>query len=548
MSVSEEQLREWMSSKEGEHFEFKEAKNNFHFEELVKYCVALANEGGGKVVLGVSDRRPRQVVGSQAFLQPERTRKGLIERLHLGVDFDEVSHPNGRVLVFHVPGRPVGTPIQDKGICWTREGDSLVPMSEDRLRQVFAESGHDFSVDVCPGATFADLDRAAIDDFRKRWIAKSGNRGLTTLSDGQLLADAEATVGGQLTYAALILFGTHKALGRHLARAEVTFEYRSSDASGPAQARKEYRQGFFSYYDDLWNTINLRNDLQHYQDGLFVLDIPTFAERPIREAILNAVSHRDYQLGGNVFVRQYPRRIEITSPGGLPFSISLDNILDRQSPRNRRIADIFTKCGLVERSGQGMNLMFEEAIKQSKPIPDFTGTDPYQVALTLHGTVQDPNFIRFLEQVGQEQVARFSTQDFLILDLVHRDQKIPEQYRERVSYLLEQGAIEQAARGRYLLSRKFYRFIKRKGVYTRKKGLDRATNKALLLQHIKDNRKEGSPLQDLLEVLPSLSRGQVQTLLRELRKEGQVHSVGTTKAGRWFPGPGPEERTSESTE
>jgi ATP-dependent DNA helicase RecG len=536
MSVPEQLLREWMDSKEGEHFEFKQAKNRYDFDELVQYCVALANEGGGKVLLGVTDKRPRQIVGSQAFDQPERTRSGLIDRLRLRIDFDEIATPAGRVLAFHVPPRPVGTPIEDKGIYWVRDADRLVPMPADRLRQAFAESGRDFTAEVCPDATLSDLDAAAVADFRRRWIAKSGNAALARLSDEQLLADAEALDQGRPTYAALVLFGTRAVLGRRLAQAEVTFEYRSSDASGPAQARKEYRQGFFSYYDDLWNTINLRNDLQHYQDGLFVLDIPTFAERPVREAILNAVSHRDYQLGGNVFVRQYPRRIEIVSPGGLPHTITLDNILDRQSPRNRRIADLFTKCGLVERSGQGMNLIYEESIRQSKPIPDFTNTDAYQVAITLHGTVQDPQFIRFLERVGRERLARFSTQDFLILDWINRDQPVPVAYQSRVPYLLEQGIVERAGRGKCMLSRQFYRFVRKKGMYTRKKGLDRETNKALLLKHIEDNRDEGSPLQELLQVLPALSRRQVQVLLGELKAENKAYSSGTTRAALWYPG------------
>jgi ATP-dependent DNA helicase RecG len=460
----------------------------------------------------------------------------LSERLHLRIDFEELHPAGGRVLVFQIPSRPVGTAVQDKGIYWMRERDSLVPMSEDRLRQVFAESGRDFSADLCPGATFADLDRTAINDFRKRWLSKSGNQSLAKLADEQLLADAEACHEGRPTYAALILFGTQRALGRYLAQAELTFEYRSSDASGPAQVRKEYRQGFFSYYDDLWNTINLRNDRQHYQDGLFVFDILTLAERPFREALLNAVGHRDYQLGGNIFVRQYPRRVEITSPGGLPHSITLDNILDRQSPRNRRIAELFTKCGLVERSGQGMNLIFEESIKESKPIPDFTNTDRYQVAITLFGNVQDPNFIRFLERIGRERLATFSTQDFLVLDRIHRDQQPPDHCKPRLAYLLEQGVIERIGRGKFILSRQFYRFVRKKGVYTRKKGLDRQTNKALLVRHITDNQRDGSPLQELMQVLPGLSRDQVQTLLRDLKAEGQVHSRGTTRNARWYPG------------
>jgi len=314
-------------------------------------------------------------------------------------------------------------------------------MSEDRLRAVFAESGHDFSADICPKATMDDLDAKAIEDFRKRWIKKSGNQGLATLEPEQLLNDAEMLDDGRLTYASLILFGTRKALGKYLSQAEVIFEYRSSDSSGPAQQRKEFRQGFFGFYDQLWDLINLRNDVQHFQSGLFVLDVPTFSERVVREAVLNAVSHRDYQLGGSVFIRQYPRRLTVESPGGFPVSINEQNILDRQLPRNRRIADLLSKCGLVERSGQGMNLMFELSIKESKLTPVFTGTDQYQVFLSLDGEVQDPRFLEFLEKIGRETLGLFSTVDFLLLDYVHRGKRVPDSLRDRLQALVDKGII-----------------------------------------------------------------------------------------------------------
>ncbi|MFZ4396803.1 MAG: helix-turn-helix domain-containing protein, partial [Kiritimatiellia bacterium] len=89
-------LNELLEAKEGEHVEFKEAKNRFDFVELVKYACAIANEGGGYIVLGVTDKRPRQVVGSEAFDQPERTRAGLMERLHLRVDFHLLQHDGKR--------------------------------------------------------------------------------------------------------------------------------------------------------------------------------------------------------------------------------------------------------------------------------------------------------------------------------------------------------------------------------------------------------------------------------------------------------------------
>ncbi|MFO7976729.1 MAG: AlbA family DNA-binding domain-containing protein [Planctomycetota bacterium] len=106
-------LQRWLLDPEGERLEFKEAKNRYDFQELAQYCAALSNEGGGAVILGVSDKRPRKVVGTRAFPQSERTRRGLVERLHLRVDFEEIAHPDGRVLVFTVPSRPMGSPLKD---------------------------------------------------------------------------------------------------------------------------------------------------------------------------------------------------------------------------------------------------------------------------------------------------------------------------------------------------------------------------------------------------------------------------------------------------
>lgn len=136
MHVTLTQLQEWMdASSEDEHLEFKEAKTNFHFEKLVKYCAAIANEGGGTMILGVTDLPPRRVVGSGAFDKMERTKAGLIERLRLRVEVEEVRHPEGRVLIFQVPSRPIGMPIAIEGAYWMRGGEDLVPMTPDHLKR-----------------------------------------------------------------------------------------------------------------------------------------------------------------------------------------------------------------------------------------------------------------------------------------------------------------------------------------------------------------------------------------------------------------------------
>ena len=415
-----------------------------------------------------------------------------------------------------------------------RSHDALVPMTPEKLQQIFAEAEPDFSAQICKEATIGNLDQHAIETFRKRWHRRSGNDELLNISSERLLEDAELLVDGGVTYAALILLGTRKALGIHLAQAEAIFEYRSKETSLPFQQRKEYRKGFFLYYDDLWNTINLRNDEYQYQDGLFMLTVLSFNELVIREAILNAVSHRDYRHAGSVFIKQYPTKIELVSPGGFPPGITPENILWKQHPRNRRIAEVFARCGMVERSGQGANRMFELCARESKQPPDYSGTDDYEVFLTLYGKVQDPRFLTFLEKIGRERQVSFEATDFITLDLINREEKLPQWARDRIPVLLKSGVVERIGR-KYMLSRKYYEFVDRKGVYTRKRGLDRETNKQLLLKHIRDNRDNGSRLNDLRQVLPGLSRRQVQALLAALKKQNKVWMVGKTSAAKWYP-------------
>lgn len=288
-------------------------------------------------------------------------------------------------------------------------------MTPDQLQRIFAEASPDFSAEICASAQLDDLDPIAVDVLRQLWQRKSPDQDISTRPVEQLLADAELLVDGEVTYAALILLGTRKALG---------------------------------------------------------------------------------------------------------------------------------KCGLVERAGQGFDRIFRECIQQSKPLPDFAHTDAHSVWLTLHGDIQDPEFLRFLEEIGREQVAAFGLDDLLVVDLVHREQPVADDLKPRIEHLLKQGIIERTGRGRgvrLLLSRQFYRHIGKAGVYTRKRGLDRETNKELLLKHIQDNRKEGSPLRELVQVLPALSYIQVQKLLQELRIKGQIHKIGNTSAARWYPGEPPSE-------
>ncbi len=535
--TSTEEFASWLAKPEGSHLEFKTAAASFSKEKLMQYCCALANERGGKMVLGVTDKIPRQIVGTKAFPDPGELVYLVAEQLHMRIEYEERDEEGRRVLILHVPSRPLGLPLSFEKIYWMRAGESLKEMTPDMLHRIFDETGPDYSAEICTKAKFTDLDPKAIATFRSRWIARSGNHSLAHKSDLELLMDAELIFGDEVSFAALILFGTAPALSRHLAQAEVIFEYRSLDSSLPYQQRLEFREGFFNYADRLWGAINARNDLQSFQSGLFRFEIPTFAEASMREALLNAVGHRDYRLAGSIFVRQFQRHVEIVSPGGFPAGVTPENILDQQNPRNRRLAETFTKCGLIERSGQGMNRMFEESIRQSKPLPDFSGSAEHEVRLTLRGEIQNPAFLGFLQKVGEQRLTAFSTGDFLVLDAIQRDLPISAHLKPRLAHLIEMGIVETLGRGRgvrYLLARQFHEETGKLGTYTRKRGLDRETNKELLMRHLRDKAPDGAALSELHQVLPGLSERMIQTLLEELKVEQRAALEGQRRWARWF--------------
>lgn len=535
-------IEDILVAKEGERFEFKAAGNRFSFTELQKYVSAVANEGGGKIVFGVSNDRPRQVVGSRAFEQPERTRKGLIESLRINVDFEVFNEGAvDRVLVFSVPSRPIGLPVQADGIAWWREGDSLVPMPEDVRARIYGESGLDYSAEVCKCAKFADLDPDAIETFRKVWMEKRGNKRIANVSREQLLKDCEAlNRKGEITYAALILFGTREALGEFLGNAETVFEYRASDASGPAGKREEFREGFFLYFDRLWELIDARNLKLPYQEGFFLYDVYAYNERAVREAVLNAVCHRNYQLPGSVFVRQYPDKIVFESPGGFIGGITPENVIDRQSARNRRLAEILGRCGLVERSGQGMNLIYEESIKDAKSLPDFDGTNDSRVRLTLGAVMVDDSIIRLLKAIGDKTLSSFATEDFIAVRSALTGKRLTASAKKRIPRLVALGVLERVGRTKVLVARQYYKAIGKGGSFTRLKGLDNDTNKALLKKHMKEMGNPGLRRSDFQFVLPALGIRQIQWLLKAMEANREVYVLGRTSAARWYLGEKPQ--------
>lgn len=524
---------------ETEWVEFKSARNSFDFDDLGKYFSALSNEANlknqeyGWLVFGVNDNH--QIAGTNyrnntASLQS--LKHEIAQHTNNNLTFTEIYElnlPEGRVILFQIPPAQQGIPISWKGHFYGRDGESLVPLNLVELDHIRNQTRVlDYSSIICEGASLIDLSDLAVSKFRSLWYEKSNNRNVLNNSLEQFLTDAELLIEGKLNLAALVLLGNKEALSKYLPNAEIIYEYRNSESEVRNQARENFRNGFFTILDKLWDFINARNGMDHLQEKFVIKEIPYFNKEVIREAILNAVCHRDYQSPASVFIRQYPKSITIENPGGFPNGVNSENILYRTNPRNRRIAEVFEKCGLVERSGQGADEMYRKLIEESKPIPDYSSTDLFNVILKIRGEIQDKNFIQFIHRIYKEKNLEFSIDQLLTLDEIRRGSLKIESRKDSIDKLLQQELIvEKNLKGilSYSLSKDLY--PQDKAIRKSKKQIELEKQKETIIQFFTKNKK--ASLSDLLELFSLSDRNKVYNIIRPLKKERRIEFIGDKK-------------------
>ena len=176
----------------------------------------------------------------------------------------------------------------------------------------------------------------------------------------------------------------------------------------------------------------------------------------------------------------------------------------------------------------------ELSVQEAKPLPDFTGTDDFFVIVTLNGLIIDKAMLSVIKRISEKGAELLSTEDFLVIDALYHTRTLNEKMQSRLNRLIEMGIVEHIGRKKYVLARSLYAATGKTGVHTRRVGLDRNTNKELLLKHIRKNNEVGTPFKELQQVLPGLSRNQIQVLMRELREEGRIFCKGRTHAARWY--------------
>lgn len=531
-----------------DHVEFKAAEHNYPFAGgkktepkdrrhcVLGYVVALANERGGRLVLGMMDAYPHEVVGSD-FAENEtgNLEDEIYERLHIRVRTEELHDVMGkRVLVINVPSRPIGKALRFEGVPLMRVGESLREMDDAEYFSIISEQDPDYSARVCEGLTMEDLDDAAIEKMRELIVKKRGKKDVATMPLEQLLRDLNLiTKEERLTNAALLLLGKEEAIGRYMPQANVVMEYRSNRSQVRYSSREEYRLPLFVAIDKIWAYVNQPacNPLLHINDLPVVLDCRAFNEETVREAVINAMIHRSLQIGSDIFIRLYPDMLEITNPGGFPYGVNIGNILTvNSSPRSRLMTEVIEKTGLIERSGQGVDLMCANCVKEGKPLPDYSASDDYQVSLRLYGEIPDDAFYLFTHEIlrNQELADQLNAFDWITLHYVWAG-KADAGYEECLTKLLEMGLVTEDSYFRYVLSPAYV--VK----MPRAKMVAKRVDAAVLARVYYVIKRNGeAAMSDFVEAFEGvLTQKQVRTLMESLCGDSLLSQHGNARATRY---------------
>ncbi len=529
-----------------DHVEFKEAKHNYPFAGgqktdpvdrrhcVLGYVVAMANEKGGRLVLGMSDAYPHLVVGSD-FAKGEvgALEDEIYERLRIRVHAEELIEESGkeskRVLVLNIPGRPAGKALRFEGVPLMRVGESLREMDDAEYFNILQEQDPDFSARICYGLQIDDLDESAIAEMRRLIQINRRQSALGNMPQKQLLSDLKLVSDQGVTYAALILLGKQDAITRYLPQQNVVVEYRSDDREIRYSARREFREPLFLGIQRIWDYLNqpASNPLMHINNFPGIIDVPSYNEETIREAVLNACIHRNLQMGGDIMIRQSPGQIEITNPGGFPYGVNIGNLLTvNSSPRSRLMAEAIEKTGLIERSGQGVDIMFANCIGEGRQTPDYSSSDDYQVSLKIRSQIVDEKFFLFIRSLKERegQLDAFTLVNLYEIRRHHLDHL----YEEKIDGMLHKGYIENHPYYKYVLGEDYFATM-----HPVKTGVCTPRQLLRVYYAVKEKDNHASMTEIALRTGDILTLKQTRTLVEKLAACGFLSVSGNGRATRY---------------
>lgn len=531
--------------------EFKSDRKRLPDDELVEALACLANSEGGELWLGIEDdgtptglhEAHLNLVGLPGLVAA-RTSPSLsvtVQELEIsGVRVARIEVAKSVMEVATTAGVYLRRRLKQDGL------PECVPMlPHDRSSRAGRFGLADASAQAVAEATLADFDPLERERLRQSVRQYGGDRVLLELDDEALdgaLGFTTRTQGGERapTLTGLLVIGRETALRELVSTHELAFQVLARETVSFNEFR---RFPLLKALDWLETNFRPNNPEKEVQIGLFRVPVPKVDMGAFREAVANALVHRDYHRLGAVHVRLDDHGLTVSNPGGLVEGVTLDNLLTTEPrPRNPALADAMKRIGIVERSGRGVDKIYRGMLRFGRPEPDYSRTDGNNVVLQLATVDADEVFLKLvIEQESRQDGVMLPIDSLIVLAAlreqkrlnaeelarhIHRDAVQAKRTLER---LVEAGLVQPHGNTRnrsYTLSAELYRAKGGQVEYTRQAGFSRLQHEQMVLGHVRHHgRIQRREVMDLCH----LNEDQAKWLLKRLKEEGKLVQHGTLR-------------------
>lgn len=545
---------------EGETFtvEFKsEQRRPLSDGDLVEAVVCLANGDGGTLLLGVEDSG--QITGSRPrhgdFTSIERVQALVAHRTQPAVSTTAslVEMPSGlSVLRIDVPKshQPTGTSTGlyvRRAMSVKGEPECLPYLAHEMLSRVIDSTQQDYARLPISGLSWGDLDDSEFERFRRlaRTAGPAGDPVLVSMSNEDIaLALGVAEQRDDLlipTAGALLLFGRVEAIERWLPQSEVLFQVFQGTSLSVDEGWRRPLLATAELALERLAPFNIETDIEL---GLSRVRIPRLPTTVLREVIANALIHRDYTINAPTVIQLHEATFEITSSGGFPPGVNLDNLFNVTKPRSPILSDAFKRAGLVERSGRGVKRVYEALLETGRRGPDYERSNRELVHVLVplvEGDLELASYFALERQAGRD-LDLFQLQ--VLFELKNTGPMTSDeiagvtfqnklQAAVMLNRLVEAGHVESRGSGRivrYHLSSSVYEALGDASAYARVHGYEPEEQEQLVLDFVAEHgRITRSQVADLCK----LDSREARKLLRGLVNAGQLKLRGERRGAHY---------------
>lgn len=534
-----EEFKEILDKGETDTVEFKswiKAKNQKEIISLaVDELIAFANYKGGTVYFGVEDN-PIEVTGCDRNYDSQRIIEGIYDKTRpsLFTEIEDFEY-NGKLVIAISVKSDGKTYTTTDGRCLKRLGKNSKPLYPDELSNVYSSiQNPDFSGRVISESTLDDVNKLEVYRLKEKLRVRDSKSTLPDLDDNDFLRDLQLTKFDgnveRLTIAGLLFVGKEASIQRMLPQAEVIYLHYSANNLEEYDARLDLKTPLINIIDKLTERVQTYGKIENVQIGLFRLEIEEFPERVFQEALLNALSHRDYQSNAAIYVKQYPDRIVIENPGGFLDGITENNIITHPSvPRNKLIAETLQNLKYVQRTGQGVDIMFKDMVSLGKPYPRYKSFND-AVSLTIYNAIDNTEFVKFIVETQEKNSEIMSLAEMMILrDLMDNRkeslsvlsdtvQKSLDETKKSCNKLITNELIEIVGK-QYMLTAKVYEVLKSDIEYTRDKTIQYIKAKNMIMDYLEMESNDKITSAKIQEMC-GFTKQQARSTIDKMRKEG----------------------------